>query len=306
MRKVIAGCVIACILLSTSCSDHADKENEPEEAASAEQIHILNKEQQEQTKDGGGEADQGSSQQEFTVQSKPELPRAQFLTNRVNLEYIEYNRDTVSFEDLDKLVELDEWQATEILEWYNGIKPDTLQQVSQLELVPRVQIKIQLPGTEKVRILYESNSPDIVYLQVHSSEIITYGTDAENIRLLLETLILDGPYEPIAGTEYRILTEEYLVNDDPNNPKISLFYREYKVYKDYMTGSIEGVGIERVENIIEAKKVLQTDKLKLPPNTIVSPKVLKQWQAEGYYPVQEYSEESIRGLTYDDLLERDK
>ncbi|GAK42484.1 hypothetical protein PUW24_03365 [Paenibacillus urinalis] len=308
MRKMITGCVIAAVLLLlTSCSDHADKEKESEGVHYTQQNHIPDKQQQEQLEDYVATPNQDTAtQQELTGQSKPELPHAQ-LTNKVELEYIEYDRDVVSYEDLNKRPELEEWQTAEVLEWYNRIVPDTLEQAGQIELVPTVQMAIQLPRNKEVKILYAITSPDKVYLQLRSSEIITYRTDAEDIKLLLETLLLDGPYKPIEGIEYRILTEEYLVNDDPDNPEISLFYREYKVYKDYMTGSTHGVSLEQVENMSEAKKALEGfGSLKLPPNTIVSPKVLKQWQAEGYYPVQEYSEESVRGLTYDDLLERGK
>ncbi|MEK5061397.1 hypothetical protein BK126_23705 [Paenibacillus sp. FSL H7-0326] len=306
MRKVITRCVIASVLLLTSCSDHADKEKETEDAYNTQQIHKPDKKQQEQLEDHVATPNQDTTREELTSQSMPELPRAQ-LTNKVELEYIEYDRDVVSYQDLNKRPELEEWQTAEILEWYNRIVPETLEQAGQLELIPTVQMAIQLPRNKEVKVLYAITSPDKVYLQLRSSEIITYRTDAEDIKLLLETLILDGPYKPIEGIEYRVLTEEYLVNDDPDNPEISIFYREYRMYKDYRTGDTHSFSLERVENISEAKRAMKGfGDLKLPPNTIVSPKILKQWQAEGYYPVQEYSEESERGLTYDDLLERGK
>lgn len=112
----------------------------------------------------------------------------------------------------------------------------------------------------------------------------------------------------IPNTKFYVLLDEYLDNNDKDNPKadISVLVREYICYD----GAKEGYGtsgytnkiiMPKTHNILSLKSSIKPDSLKLLPNTIVSKKIINQWIEEGYEPQFEYHDMSPKGLTYSDL-----
>jgi len=103
---------------------------------------------------------------------------------------------------------------------------------------------------------------------------------------------------------FYLLIDEYLENNDVNNPNVSelkrVFIRYDGVENDITPHSVT-VFLEKVNSVIECRNNLflnHPSDLKLPPNTIVSDKMLKMWESQGYYGLGSYSDESPKGLTY--------
>ena len=122
-------------------------------------------------------------------------------------------------------------------------------------------------------------------------------------------------YKVIDQVKFHVLISEYLDNNDPNNPDISLLVRQYwcfdgtegieewnRVYP--ITNKIALDKSHELKSALDFKnqlKEINPDSLKLMENTIVRVIVLNQWNEEGYNPEFEYSEESPKDLTYDRL-----
>jgi hypothetical protein len=116
-------------------------------------------------------------------------------------------------------------------------------------------------------------------------------------------------YALVKGKVYNVLIDEYFDTDDPvNDPRISEIKRVYKVYDGnehniYKVTDSIGVSNE-FRTIAEARKYLienDPDLLRLRPTTIVSLKVISDWQRDGYDAEHEYWSDSPKGLTYSDL-----
>ena len=102
-------------------------------------------------------------------------------------------------------------------------------------------------------------------------------------------------YNIIPTVKFYVLNDEYMDNNDENNPNSTILIRDYICYD----GNNEGHGIstfinlvvvpktEKTGNILALKNAIAPDSLKLAPNTIVSEKVKKQWNEEGYRPEYE-------------------
>ena len=103
---------------------------------------------------------------------------------------------------------------------------------------------------------------------------------------------------------FYLLIDEYLENNDVNNPNASEFKRVYICYdgvENAITPHSITVFLEKVSSVIECRNTLflnYPSNLKLLPNTIVSDKMLKTWESQGYNGLGSYSDESPKGLTY--------
>lgn len=103
---------------------------------------------------------------------------------------------------------------------------------------------------------------------------------------------------------FYVLIDEYLENNDVNNPNASEFKRVYICYdgvENAITPHSITVFLEKVSSVIECRNALflnYPSNLKLLPNTIVSEKVLKIWESQGYDGLGSYSDESPNGLSY--------
>lgn len=103
---------------------------------------------------------------------------------------------------------------------------------------------------------------------------------------------------------FYVLIDEYLENNDVNNPNASEFKRLYICYdgvENVITPHSITVFLEKVSSVIECRNTLflnYPSNLKLLPNTIVSDKVIKVWKSQGYDGLGSYSEESPKGLNY--------
>ncbi len=116
--------------------------------------------------------------------------------------------------------------------------------------------------------------------------------------------------QPHLGFEIRpniifyLLIDEYLENNNVNNPNASEFKRVFICYdgvENESTPHSITVLLEKVNSVVECRNTLflnYPSNLKLPPNTIVSDKVLKMWELQGYNGLGSYSDESPKGLTY--------
>ncbi|GEM_PF-5110170 len=103
---------------------------------------------------------------------------------------------------------------------------------------------------------------------------------------------------------FYVLKDEYLENNDVNNPNISQLIRIFICYdgvKNSIYPDTVSLALDKVNTIEEFKMKLISDSpkaLKLPPKTIVSNKVLNQWKSQNYDDSNSYSDESPKGLTY--------
>lgn len=103
---------------------------------------------------------------------------------------------------------------------------------------------------------------------------------------------------------FYVLKDEYIENNDVKNPKASELIRVFICYdgvKNNIYPDTRVVMLDKVNTIEEFREKLLSDKaseLKLPPKTIVSSEVLKQWEAQHYDGLSSYSDESPKGLTY--------
>ncbi|MEG0772051.1 hypothetical protein [Clostridium sp.] len=106
---------------------------------------------------------------------------------------------------------------------------------------------------------------------------------------------------------YYVLVDEYLESNDVKNPNTSQLIRHFMCYNGVESSIYpytSTVVSEKVNNIDELRKTLLLDnpeELKLPPNTIVSTDVLNKWKSQNYDDSSSYSDESPKGLTYDEI-----
>jgi len=103
---------------------------------------------------------------------------------------------------------------------------------------------------------------------------------------------------------FHLLIDEYLENNDVNNPNASELTRVFIRYdgaeNDITPHSIT-VFLEKVNSLQEFRYTLNLKNpsyLNLPPNTIVSDRVLEMWELQQYDGLGSYSDESPIGLTY--------
>lgn len=103
---------------------------------------------------------------------------------------------------------------------------------------------------------------------------------------------------------FYLLIDEYLENNDVNNPNVSeltrVFIRYDGVENDITPHSIT-VFLEKVNSLQEFRYTLNLKNpsyLNLPPNTIVSDRVLGLWELQQYNGLGSHSDESPKGLTY--------
>jgi hypothetical protein len=123
-------------------------------------------------------------------------------------------------------------------------------------------------------------------------------------------------YKVISKVKFHVLINEYLDNNDKDNPDISLLVRDYwcfdgtgewsQVYP--VTNKIAFDKSNEIQSALDFKNQMKkinsnSNSLKLMENTIVSDTVLKQWNEQGYDTEFEYSKESPKGLTYE-MLEK--
>lgn len=107
--------------------------------------------------------------------------------------------------------------------------------------------------------------------------------------------VSDEEYNTIPNVKFYVLIDEYIDNNDKDNPYaiISVLVRNYICYD----GTNEGTGtsgftnkifMPRTDNLQSLKSLIAPDLLKLLPNTIVSKKIINQWDEEGYEARHEY------------------
>lgn len=119
-------------------------------------------------------------------------------------------------------------------------------------------------------------------------------------------------YKVIKTAKFHVLINEYIDNNDKDNPDTSLLVREYwcfdgtrewsQIYP--MTNKIVLKKSDEIRTTLDFKnkiKKLNPISLKLMENTIVSSNVLNQWNEQVYNTEFEYSKESPKGLTYEML-----
>lgn len=116
-------------------------------------------------------------------------------------------------------------------------------------------------------------------------------------------------YSLVSGKVFHILIDEYFDTDNPAyDPKMTEINRVYKVYDGDVHKVYEVTDSISVSNeyqtILEARKYLNENApelLMLRPLTIVSPKVLSQWQRDGYEAENEYWSDSPSDLTFSEI-----
>lgn len=123
----------------------------------------------------------------------------------------------------------------------------------------------------------------------------------------------ESQYEVIDKVKFHVLKNEYLDNNDKNNPNVSFLVREYLCFDG--TGEWNQVYPVTVHIALEKsnktntvldfknqlKKPNQNSSLRLEENTIISNDVFLQWNEQKYDTEFEYSNESLKGLTYEML-----
>lgn len=122
-------------------------------------------------------------------------------------------------------------------------------------------------------------------------------------------------YPVIKDVKFHVLIKEYLVTNDKYNPDTTLLVRKYMCFDGTaeewnqaypVTNKIALPKSDTITTALgfknELKKLDSNSSLELPPNTIISNNVLKQWVEEKYAAVFEYSDESPSDLTYELLL----
>lgn len=92
---------------------------------------------------------------------------------------------------------------------------------------------------------------------------------------------------------FYVLEEEYLENNDPDNPNVSILIRKFKCYdgvKNSIYPHIRTMALEKVNTIEEfrSKLIEYPSDLELPPNTIVSSKLLDEWKSQDYDGLSSY------------------
>lgn len=121
-------------------------------------------------------------------------------------------------------------------------------------------------------------------------------------------------YKVISKVKFHILINEYLDNNDKDNPDTSILAREYwcfdgtgewsQVYP--VTCKIVLPKSSEIRSALDFKyqmKMANPSSLKLMENTIINDTVLSLWNEQNYDAVLEYSKESPKGLTYE-MLEK--
>ncbi|TFE19157.1 hypothetical protein [Cohnella luojiensis] len=100
----------------------------------------------------------------------------------------------------------------------------------------------------------------------------------------------------VGNKVFYMLIDEYLDTNDPSyDPPLSVFKKKYKVYdgKEHRIYEVtDDVSMSNeIKTIIQARKYLEEnypESLQLRPLTIVSEKVLTQWEKDGYNAENEY------------------
>lgn len=114
-------------------------------------------------------------------------------------------------------------------------------------------------------------------------------------------------YNLKANVIYYILNDEYLENSDVDNPNVSQLVMQFMCYdgiKDSIYPYTNIVMLDRVNTIEESREKLlldNPDKLKLPPNTIVSINVLNKWKSQDYDGSSSYTDESQKDFNYSQI-----
>lgn len=116
--------------------------------------------------------------------------------------------------------------------------------------------------------------------------------------------------------KFHVLINEYLENNDRNNPNAAFLVRDYWCFdgtgewsQDYpVTSKIALPKSNEIITALDCKNQIKKfnpslNILKLPENTIISDTVLNLWDEEKYDAEFEYSKESPKGLTYE-MLEK--
>ena len=87
---------------------------------------------------------------------------------------------------------------------------------------------------------------------------------------------------------FYVLKEEYFEDNDVDNPntsKLTRVYIRYDGVNNDITPYANTVFLDKVNSIQEFREALflkEPSELKLPPNTIVSGEVLKEWELQNY------------------------
>jgi hypothetical protein len=118
-------------------------------------------------------------------------------------------------------------------------------------------------------------------------------------------------YKVINKVKFHVLINEYLDNNDKENPDICILVREYWCFdgtgewsQTYpVTNKIAFKKSNEINSAFDFKNQMvksnsNSNSLKLMENTIISDTVLNQWNEEKYDTKFEYSKESPEGLTY--------
>jgi hypothetical protein len=123
-------------------------------------------------------------------------------------------------------------------------------------------------------------------------------------------------YKVIRKVKFHVLMNEYLDNNDKDNPNLSLLVREYwcfdgtgefnQIYP--VTNKIALDKSNEIKSALDFKNQIiklnsNSNSLKLMENTIISDIILNQWVEQQYDDEFEYSKESPKGLTYE-MLEK--
>lgn len=105
-------------------------------------------------------------------------------------------------------------------------------------------------------------------------------------------------------TMYYRLVDEVIENIDDDHSVFIRLYEKYEQYHNLWSLEPMSIIIPKVETIIEAKELIKdinSDFLRLLPITIVDNEMLIRWKNEKYIPSEEYTMESPRGLTIEDI-----
>lgn len=120
-------------------------------------------------------------------------------------------------------------------------------------------------------------------------------------------VVFDWHYFVLPDIVYHVLIDEFIDNNDPNNPGITMFTRHYIVYdglNDQITPYTSITAIPLVEDVMSAKEYIlkeYPEELKFLENTLISTRIHYQWLKEGYVPIEEHHENSPKNLTFEIL-----
>ena len=113
-------------------------------------------------------------------------------------------------------------------------------------------------------------------------------------------------YDIISDKVYYVLVSEEFEKVSNDMSSLIRVYWCYDGIRNLKFLHTDKITIDAANSLsdIKNKLIAQSDEkaLQLRPYTIVSSKVIKQWETEGYIPVYEYNEKSPEGLIYENLL----